>query len=63
MVAQPPGPDVRESGYAEAFTAVLVAAVQLLTDSHRVRCVADELVRAYVAVLRALSPRFGWYDA
>jgi len=53
-----------ESGYAEAFTAVLLAAVQLVTDSHRIRYLTHELVAAYVAVLRALShPRYRWEDA
>ena len=51
-----------DPGYAEAFTAVLLAALRLLTDSRRVRYLAHELVGAYIAILRFLSPRFGWDD-
>lgn len=48
-----------ESGYAEAFTAVLLAAVELVTDSLRARHLVHALTELYVAVLRALRPHLG----
>ena len=45
---------VEEHGYAEALTAVLLEAVELLTASLRVCYLAHELLAVYVAVLRTL---------
>ena len=44
-----------EPGYAGAFVAVVFAAVELFAGP-RVRWVAQRLVVAYVALLRALEP-------
>ena len=49
----------QDHGYAGAFTAVVVAATDLVTDSARVRFVVHEATAAYVAVLRALRPHLG----
>ena len=49
---------VEEYGYADAFIEVVIAAVELCTPSRAWRLLAEEIVAIYVAVLRALRPRF-----
>ena len=51
-----------ELGDAEAFTTVLLAGVELITHGPRVRYITRQLVAAYVALQRALSPRNGWSE-
>lgn len=45
-----------ESGYAEAFVAVTLAAAELITDSFRAKYAVHHLAEAYVSLLRVLRP-------
>lgn len=45
-----------EMDYADAFAAVVMAAVELINDSYRVRWISHQLVAAYIALLRAFAP-------
>lgn len=49
----------QEPSYADAFLSVVLATVELITESSRSRYIAHELSTAYVAVLRALHPQLG----
>ena len=52
-----------ESGYAEEFEAVVLAAVKLTCQSHPVRRLVREVVAAYAAVPRAQRPHSGGVHA
>lgn len=45
-----------EMDYAEAFAAVVIAAVDLIGGSYQCRYAVRELVRAYIALQRIFSP-------
>ncbi|GAA0989527.1 hypothetical protein ENKNEFLB_03601 [Nocardioides aquaticus] len=45
-----------EMDYAEAFAAVVIAAVDLIGGSYQCRYAIRELVRAYIALQRIFSP-------
>ena len=47
---------VEEYGYADAFIAVVIAAVELCTPSRAWRLLAEEIVAIYVAVLARCAP-------